>query len=54
MFVLQASGSRHEPLAVLNGLHALIHREFVEISNPFVSRITREIEGELAMTEGFH
>src|SRR5208337_5522347 len=49
-----ARRSRHEPLIVLNGFHALIHRKSVANANPFLPRITHEVEGKLAATEGFH
>src|SRR5208337_1763528 len=46
--------SRHEPLIVLNGFHALIHRKSIANANTFLPRITHEVEGKLAATEGFH
>src|SRR6185437_3489605 len=45
---------RHEPRFVLDRFHALVHRKSVENANPFLSRITHEIEGKLAVAERFH
>src|SRR5262245_53602869 len=48
-----ARRSRHEPRVVLDGLHALVHRECVVDAHPF-ARVPHEIEGKLAAAEWFH
>ena len=40
--------SWHEPRIVLDGFHALVHRECVVEANPF-ARVPHEIEGEPVM-----